>query len=60
VRADRTYRFARWEMDLYIEVLNLYAQRNVIDYNYDNADYSERNDVLDLPFIPSFGIRARL
>jgi hypothetical protein len=57
VRADRSYDFTRWSMDLYVEVINLYARQNVIGYQYLNADYSEREDVNDLPPIASVGVR---
>tara|TARA_A100001015_G_scaffold39877_2_gene43764 strand:+ start:6096 stop:8120 length:2025 start_codon:yes stop_codon:yes gene_type:complete len=56
-RADRAYQFSRWSMDLYFEVINLYARENVVGYRYLNADYSEREDVNDLPPIASFGVR---
>lgn len=58
VRADRSFFFERWEMDLYFEVLNLYGRKNVVDYEYKNADYSEREDVTDLPTIVSVGVKA--
>ena len=56
-RADRAYQFSRWSMDLYFEVINLYARENVVGYRYLNADYSEREEVNDLPPIASFGVR---
>lgn len=56
-RADRAYQFASWNMDLYIEVINLYARENVIGYRYLNADYSEREEVTDLPPLASIGVR---
>ncbi|MBE0482384.1 MAG: TonB-dependent receptor [Bacterioplanes sp.] len=59
VRADRSFRFDGWDMDLYVEILNVYARDNVIGYSYKNADYSEREDVTDLPTIASVGIKAR-
>jgi hypothetical protein len=58
-RLDRTYQYTSWKMDLYIEALNLYNRANVTDYDY-NEDYSEREDVTDLPLIVSFGIKAYL
>jgi len=60
VRADRTYYYTGWEMDLYIEVMNLYARENVVDYQYKNADYSEREDVTDLPPLVSVGVKLTL
>ena len=58
-RLDRTYQYTSWKMDLYIEALNLYNRANVTDYEY-NGDYTERENVTDLPLIVSFGIKAYL
>ncbi len=60
VRADRTFNFTNWDMDLYVEVLNLYGRDNVIGYEYEGADYSKREEVTDLPMIISFGIKANI
>jgi hypothetical protein len=57
VRADRNFQFTTWNMDLYIEIINLYARKNVTGYRYLNADYSEREEVNDLPPLASFGVR---
>ena len=59
VRLDRNYQYQGWNMDLYVEALNLYNQANVTGYEY-NADYSEKEDVTGLPTIISFGIKANL
>ena len=59
VRFDRTYEFRKWTMDLYTEVLNIYNNQNVSDYEY-NGDYTEKEEVTDLPLIISFGIKARI
>lgn len=40
--------------DFYFEVINLYNQSNVSDYSY-NRDYTEREEVTDLPTIFSVG-----
>lgn len=59
VRVDRNYQYKNWNMDLYVEALNLYNQANVTGYEY-NADYTEKEDVTGLPTIISFGIKANL
>lgn len=59
VRLDRNYQFKTWNMDLYLEVLNLYNRANVTGYEY-NADYTEKEEVTGLPTIISFGIKASL
>ena len=58
VRADRSFKYDDWQMDLYFEVLNIYGQENVVGYNYENADYSKRENETDLPTIPAVGIKA--
>jgi hypothetical protein len=58
IRADRSFIYDDWSMDLYIEVLNVYGQENVVGYSYQNADYSERENQTDLPTIPAIGIKA--
>ncbi|MDO6681608.1 TonB-dependent receptor [Oceanobacter sp. 5_MG-2023] len=60
VRADRNFFYSHWEMTLYGEILNLYGRNNVTGYRYKNADYSEREDVTDLPTIVSLGVKIRL
>lgn len=59
VRADRSFHYASWDMDLYIEILNVYNQRNVTGYSYSEADYSVKEKEVDLPMMPSVGIKAK-
>lgn len=59
VRADRTFHYPDWEMDLYVEILNVYNQRNVTGYSYSEADYSEKEKEVGLPMMPTFGIKAK-
>ncbi|MFT4776067.1 MAG: hypothetical protein ACI9B7_000435 [Oleispira sp.] len=59
VRLDRNYQYRTWNMDLYVEALNVYNQTNVTGYDY-NADYTEKEEVTGLPAIISFGIKANL
>lgn len=59
IRLDRNYQYQKWNMDLYVEVLNVYNQDNVTSYKY-NEDYTDKEDVTDLPMIVSFGIKANL
>ncbi len=58
VRLD--YQTTLWgnETNIYFEVLNLYGQKSVIDYEY-NADYSEREERYQFPEmpLPSIGIQ---
>jgi outer membrane receptor protein involved in Fe transport len=59
VRLDRNYPYKTWNMDLYVEALNIYNQDNVTGYDY-NADYTEKEKITGLPTIISFGIKANL
>ena len=60
LRLDREIPEIRgWNINLYVEVLNLYNHSNVTGYQYTGADYSGREDITDLPLIVSFGIKAR-
>lgn len=61
VRLDREVpEIHGWKIDLYAEILNLYNRSNVTGYQYENADYSGREEVTDLPLIVSFGIKAQI
>lgn len=59
IRLDRNYQYKKWNMDLYVEVLNVYNQANVSGYKY-NEDYTDKEDITSLPTIVSFGIKANL
>lgn len=59
IRLDRNYQYKKWNMDLYVEVLNVYNQANVSGYKY-NEDYTDKEDITGLPTIVSFGIKANL
>ena len=55
--------FKRFDAEFYVQVLNVYARRNVLFYDYeiDENGVTRREPVYMLPVpIPSFGIRARL
>lgn len=57
IRLDRDFHYSSWNMDLYIEVLNVYNRANVTDYEYE-PDYKAKEDVTDLPLLVSVGIKA--
>ncbi|MFT6188617.1 MAG: hypothetical protein ACJAW8_000074 [Oleispira sp.] len=59
IRLDRNYQYKKWNMDLYVEVLNVYNQANISGYKY-NEDYTDKEDITGLPTIVSFGIKANL
>ena len=57
LRVSKTFQFARWRLGIFLELLNAYNRNNLLDYRY-NQDYTEREDVNQLPFIPYLGITA--
>ncbi|WP_221801041.1 TonB-dependent receptor plug domain-containing protein [Oceanobacter mangrovi] len=59
-RMDKRFYVSGSELTLYVEALNLYAHRNVVGYEYKNADYSQREEVTDLPTIVALGLKIDL
>lgn len=57
IRIDRRWRFNTWVLTSYLDVQNVYYQKNPEGFSY-NYDYSKRQEVTGLPIFPSFGIRA--
>lgn len=57
LRVDRTFTFKRWQLELYLDLLNVLRGENpeFVQYNY---DYTEQYYVRGLPFIPSPGFQA--
>ncbi len=59
LRGDKTFAFRHWRLSLYVEVLNVYAQKNP-DLPYYAWDYSQIRYISVLPIVPMFGIEAQL
>ena len=57
VRVDKSFDFERWDLDLYIDVQNVYNRGNPEGVQY-NFDFSQRALFTGLPIIPSFGVRG--
>ncbi len=57
LRADRKWRFDRWIMSLYIDILNVTNRKNGFDYDY-SFDYSSREVDAGIPVLPTFGIKG--
>ncbi len=57
VRVDKTWTFTRWNLDLYLEVLNVYNRTNpeAVQYSY---NYTQSSVVGGIPFFPNLGIRG--
>lgn len=56
-RIDYTFAFTRWALTLFLDLQNVYNQRNVegVAYNY---DYTQRTYFQGLPVLPALGIRG--
>lgn len=57
LRISKTFQFERWKLGAFLELLNAYNRKNLLDFRY-NEDYTERNDTNQLPILPYFGITA--
>lgn len=57
LRVDKRWIFHAWNLNLYLDIQNLYNRQNPEGYIY-SYDYSNAQRVSGLPFIPSFGIRG--
>ena len=57
LRADKLFTFKRWQLELYIDLLNVYRGENP-EFTNDNYDYTEMRYIRGLPFIPSPGFQA--
>jgi TonB family protein len=57
IRVDKVWRFPKWTLNAYLDLLNAYNQGNVegVSYNY---NFSRRSYATGLPIIPSLGLRA--
>ncbi len=57
VRLDKVFVFDRWQLGLYLDVQNVYAQRNVELQQY-SYDYRTLGYVHGLPILPVLGIEG--
>ncbi len=57
VRFNKDVFYNTFKLSFYIDLINVYARKNVSGYSY-NADYTDKEAVSQLPFLPSFGIKA--
>ncbi len=52
--------FKAWQMDLFLNLVNVYNRQNVFYYTWDfNVDPAKRETVPLFPFLPSLGVSAR-
>lgn len=57
IRVDRKWKFPAWELELYLDVTNVYAHAKLIGYSY-NFNYSQREAITEVPFLPALGVRG--
>lgn len=57
IRLDKRWKFKSWQLSWYLDIQNVYNHQNVeaIGYNY---NYTTRQNVPGLPFLPSLGLRG--
>lgn len=58
VRITRHFQFEKFDMDVYLELLNSYNRKNPIHYMW-NETYSGKDPVTAFPFLPVLGVSAR-
>ena len=57
IRIDKKWQFKNWSLSAYLDVTNVYANAPVLAFDY-NFDFSEREEITGLPFLPAIGIRG--
>ncbi|HWE30287.1 MAG TPA: TonB family protein [Polyangia bacterium] len=57
VRFDKKWTFNRWALSLYLDVQNVYNASNPEGYTY-SYDYTQRQSISGLPFLPVLGIKG--
>ena len=65
LRVSKTFQFTGWKLGIFLELLNAYNRKNLLDYRYTYTDdiesggvNIEREDANQLPFLPYLGITA--
>lgn len=57
LRVSKIFRFSGWRLGIFLELLNAYNRKNLLDYRYSD-DYKTRDDLNQLPILPYLGITA--
>jgi TonB family protein len=57
VRFDKKWTFQKWSLSMYLDIHNLYNASNPEGYA-NNFDYTQRQPVASLPFLPVYGVRG--
>ncbi len=59
IRLDKRWTFKTWQLSTYLDIQNVYNRANVEAISY-NFNYTTRQYVTGLPFLPSIGLRGEL
>ena len=57
LRVSKIFQFRGWNLGIFLELLNTYNRKNLLDFNY-SEDCQTRNDINQLPIIPYLGITS--
>ncbi len=57
LRVSKVFRFNSWEFGIFLELLNAYNRKNLLDYQYEE-DYKDKNPIYQFPILPYLGITA--
>ena len=57
LRVDKTFTFRAWKLSAYLDVQNLYNQRNQEGLSY-RFDYRESQPLTGLPILPILGVKG--
>ena len=57
VRVDKKWIYNRWILSTYLDIQNVTNNQNVESSSY-SFDYSQQQDTMGLPILPSFGVKG--
>ena len=57
LRMDKTWRFKSWQLAFYVDIQNVYNFQHPEGVSY-NFNYTKREFITGLPFLPSIGLRG--
>ena len=55
LRISKSFIYQRWRWGIFLELLNAYNRKNVLDVDY-NRNYTQERNVYQLPLIPYLGL----
>ncbi len=55
LRISKSFIYQRWRWGIFLELLNAYNRKNVLDVDY-NRDYTQERNLYQLPLIPYLGL----